>query len=116
MFELQTGGQRGFGAPQLLGRRLFRGEPVLELVPRPSESAREAVVRVADHPAEELRRNTQSADLRGKSRRAPVGRDTSRGPPGGRGRGSGGGAPARRADQQGPHDVGATTLVLLLAL
>src|SRR3954464_13925984 len=103
MFELQAGGERSVGDLQLLGGRLFGGEAVLELVARLGEGAREAVVRMPHHPAEELGRDTQGPDLRGEPRRpAKV-----------LGRAGGEGPADRRADQQWPDDVRAAALVLL---
>src|SRR6266496_3625116 len=54
MFQLQTGGERCLGDLELLGTWILGRKPVLELVTRLREGARERAVRVADHPAEQL--------------------------------------------------------------
>src|SRR6266852_873353 len=54
MLELQAGGECGLGDLDLLGRRLGRGQSVLQLVAGLREGLREGVLRVPHHPAEDL--------------------------------------------------------------
>src|SRR5690242_14258965 len=68
MLELEAGRERSLGDLQLLGRRLGRGETVLQLVPRLRERLRHRVVGIARHPAEDLRRRSERAELRGCAR------------------------------------------------
>ena len=70
-FELEARGERGLGDLELLGRRLGRREPVLELVAGPRERPRERLLRVALHPAEELGRGRDDADGRPRAARRP---------------------------------------------
>src|SRR5262249_24309544 len=60
--QLETRGERGLGDLQLLGRRLGGREPVLELVARPGQRPRQGMLRMALHPAEELRRGGEPRD------------------------------------------------------
>ena len=71
MLELQAGGERRLGDLELLRGRLGGGEPVLQLVAGPRERARERLVRVARHPAEELGRGRDRAELSRGAGRAP---------------------------------------------
>src|SRR6266545_1083934 len=64
LFELEAGGQSCLGDLDLLWRRLGSGQAVLQLVPRLGERAGEALLRVADHPAEDLRRGGERDELR----------------------------------------------------
>src|SRR5258706_4915443 len=77
MFELEAGGECCLRDLELLRRRLGRGEAVLELVPRLRQRLGDEVLRVARHPAEDLRRGGDCADLRGRARAfaQPVGRE-----------------------------------------
>src|SRR5712691_727092 len=68
MFELEAGGEGCLGDLELLRRRLGRGEAVLQLVSRLRQCLRERVARIARHPAEDLRRGSDRADLRGGTR------------------------------------------------
>jgi hypothetical protein len=63
MLELEARRERGLRYLELLRGRLLGGQPVLQLVARLGERAGETVLRIADHPAEELGRDADSADL-----------------------------------------------------
>src|SRR5205814_956646 len=105
MFQLQAGGERGLGDLELLGGRLLGRQPVLQLVARLGERAREAVLRVADHPAEELGGDADSAELsRGSSGAAQMLRCTRRES-----------APDGRAEEQRTDYVRAAALMLFRA-
>src|SRR3954469_6674802 len=105
MLELQAGGQRGFGDLELLGRRLRGRDPVLELLAGLREGMRDAALRVARHPAEDLRRRAERADLRSRARGVAPALGRAR-----RERVADRGCREQRADQ-----VGAAALVLLRA-
>src|SRR6266545_2251983 len=66
LLELEAGRQSCLGDLDLLWRRLGGGQAVLQLVPRLGERAGEALLRVADHPAEDLRRGGQRVPERGR--------------------------------------------------
>src|SRR6266436_6589045 len=68
MLELEAGGERGFGDFQLLGGRLGRREPVLELVAGLRQRLRNERLRVPRHPAEDLRRRGDRTELRCSAR------------------------------------------------
>jgi hypothetical protein len=63
-----TGGKGGFRDLELLGGRLGGRETMLELVTRPRERLRERAIRVASHPAEELRRGRERTEHRAHAR------------------------------------------------
>src|SRR3954468_11197740 len=106
MLELQAGRQRRLGDFELLRARLGGGEPVLQLVAGPRQGARERLVRVARHPAEQLRGRGDGTEL---GRRAGGAAQV-------RGRLRGERCPDRRAREQRAEQVGATALVLAGAL
>src|SRR5438552_2244976 len=56
IFELEAGSEGGLCDLELLRRRLGRGEPVLQLMPRLRQRLCDEVVGIARHPAEDLRR------------------------------------------------------------
>src|SRR5579862_673882 len=68
IFELQARTQRGVRDLELPLVRLSGGEPMLQLVPWPGESAGEPVARVARHPAEQLRRDGDGAECARRAR------------------------------------------------
>src|SRR5437667_6459678 len=105
MFQLQASGKRGLGDLELLRRGLFGREPVLELVARLRERAREPVVWIADHPAEELGGDSDGAELGGRAGRAAQVLRRARGEHAAHG----------RADQERADDVRTAALVLLAA-
>src|SRR5881628_1353477 len=105
MLELQAGGQRGLGDLELLGRRLRRREAVLELMAGRRERMRHTTLRVARHPAEDLGRRAERADLRSRTRGIPPALGRAR-----RERVADRGGREQRADQ-----VRAAALVLLRA-
>src|SRR4051794_14757366 len=57
--ELEARGKGRLGDLELLGGRLSGGEPVLELVARPGQRAREPVLGMACHPGEDLGRGRE---------------------------------------------------------
>src|SRR5712691_556922 len=106
MLELEARRERGLGDLQLLGRRLGRGQSVLQLVPGLRERLRQDVAGIACHPAEDLGRCGDRADL-GRAARMPaepqrreVRKQVS----------------DRRRRHEWAHEVAAAALVLLLSL
>src|SRR5579884_3286680 len=102
MLELEARGERRLGHLELLGARLRGREAVLELVPGLRQRLRQRMRRVAGHPAEELRRGRERAELRGDLGvpAQPLGRQA------GQGVAEGGGGDERS------HQVAAAALVL----
>jgi len=75
--ELNNPLQGVLGHLELLGCRLGRGKPVLELVARLGQRARKRMLRVARHPGEDLGGHRHGAELSGQSgRSAQTGRST----------------------------------------
>ena len=66
--ELEARGERRLGDLELRRRRLGGREAVLELVAGLRERLRDGIARVARHPAEDLGRGGDRADLRGGAR------------------------------------------------
>src|SRR3954468_4824039 len=77
MLEREARGERGLRDLQLLRRRLGGREPMLQLVTGLRQPLREQVVGMTRHPAEELRRRGERAELRGGACRLlqPLGRE-----------------------------------------
>src|SRR5579864_21544 len=71
MFELEARGERRLRNLELLRRRLGRGEAVLQLVARLRERLRERVARMTGHPAEDLGRGGDRAELRSGASLSP---------------------------------------------
>src|SRR5947208_11155138 len=67
-FELEAGCECGLGDLDLLRRRLRGREAMLKLVAGLGESAREAVLGIAHHPAEDLGRCGKRHELRAEPR------------------------------------------------
>ena len=80
LLELEARGERGLGDFDLLRRRLCGRDAMLELVAGLGERAREPVLRVAHHPAEDLGGSGQRAALRARAARA-CGRGRAHAPP-----------------------------------
>src|SRR5215218_501492 len=68
MFELEAGGEGGLCDFELLGRRLRGGQTMLNLVAGLRQRLRQRMIRVADHPREDLRRRGERAE-RGEATR-----------------------------------------------
>src|SRR5579884_2818850 len=104
MLELEARGQRRLGDLELLGARLRGREAVLELVARLGQRTRERMRRMPRHPAEELGRRGERAELGDDLRVTPqrLRRET------------GQAAPERRGGDERPYQVTAAALVLPL--
>src|SRR5438067_1995729 len=103
--EINVRGERSLRELELLGRRVGRREPMLELVAGLRERARKATLRIPRHPAKDLGRRAERAELRRRARGiAPALGDARR---------------ERIADRGGGEDradqMRAAALVLLLA-
>src|SRR5580765_6234493 len=70
--ELEAGAERRLGDLDLLGAWLLRRVAVLELVARLREGARELLVGISNHPAEELGRGGKRPERRSDTCRAAV--------------------------------------------
>src|SRR5947209_18505319 len=70
MLELEARGERRLGDLQLLLRRLCRRETVLQLVAGLRERLRDEMLGMPCHPAEDLRRRRERAELRERTRTA----------------------------------------------
>src|SRR5579862_2081858 len=104
VLELEARGERGLGDLELLGRRLCGREPMLELVARLRQRLRHGVAGVARHPAEDLRRRGERAEL---GRAASMVADV-------RGRETGKRISHRRRHHERADEMTAAALVLLL--